>query len=812
MFQIHELRHKIIRRDTLDSSAAPISPTVDLWMLRLLCDAGLWRDLRVGDMTDYDDIARCSWFSDFRLELNCSAFLSANTKFLRSGRTTDINYDYLPRRRSCRSEFDLELKDGQTKKAKIIAPADRASYLINSVEDNFEEMDSLVDLTDANPSTVGSFWRDISKNGAIHCWLGHKEPSTLAEAKKKLEKIIRSEIQSLGVSGAQNFSELQETFGLTELEVRVFAFVLAVTMQNSGFADILSCLDFSHGGLQLMIELAATALNEKKEAVAKCFDSDAALQRSGLLKISYNNSDDICSLFEFLDDGLYHSLLSTRVPVSKLMEVTFSKASAAELKLDDFGYLQVVRRMLLPYLRKVLEKRSSGANILLYGLPGTGKTQLTRVLADELGAKLYEVSAGGKSSRVRGGDISRLQCWKMACAFLSNADRALIAIDEAEDLFNDTGGLFFLSNFLGKQLQRLNKGEINKLLEENPVPTFWITNSISAIDPAMIRRFDLVVEVPVPDIATRCKIAREAFKGKLSDASVQRLGQPEQLAPAVLSRTAKVASMAGFDQGQVSEADVIELINETLRAQHFGCVPGEASVLPGYYDPSFVNADTDLEKLAQGLREAGSGRLCLYGPPGTGKTAYVHWLARKLNRPLIRKTAAELLSCWVGQTEKLIAEAFREAQRSHALLLIDEADSFLRDRTLSRASWETTQVNEMLSQMESFDGYFVATTNLLDALDPASLRRFDLKAKFDFLKPGQAEALTRKVLDSNGLDMNEAAVKSIASFNGLTPGDFAAVARQSRFKPLVSAQDLLERLTAELKVKGCSIAVPMGFA
>ena len=190
----------------------------------------------------------------------------------------------------------------------------------------------------------------------------------------------------------------------------------------------------------------------------------------------------------------------------------------------------------------------------------------------------------------------------------------------------------------------------------------------------------------------------------------------------------------------------------------------------------------------------------------------MHWLAKKLNRSLIRKTAAELLSCWVGETEKLIAEAFREAQRSHALLLIDEADSFLRDRTLSRASWETTQVNEMLSQIESFEGYFVATTNLLDMLDPASLRRFDLKAKFDFLNSKQALRLTKKVLDAHGLDFDEVTAQRIASLKGLTPGDFAAVNRQGRFKPIASSLDLLDRLAAEIKAKGASVAAPMGFA
>ena len=187
------------------------------------------------------------------------------------------------------------------------------------------------------------------------------------------------------------------------------------------------------------------------------------------------------------------------------------------------------------------------------------------------------------------------------------------------------------------------------------------------------------------------------------------------------------------------------------------------------------------------------------------------WLAKELGRPLVRKTVAELTSCWVGETEKLIAEAFRQAQRENAVLLLDEADSFLRDRTLSRASWETTQVNEMLAQMEAYSGYFVATTNLLDSLDAASLRRFDLKAKFDFLKPEQAVALAQKQLAAVGIALDDQSASRLLGWRALTPGDYAAVARQSRFRPLQSAADFVARLGEEIKVKGQSSAQKIGF-
>ena len=83
------------------------------------------------------------------------------------------------------------------------------------------------------------------------------------------------------------------------------------------------------------------------------------------------------------------------------------------------------------------------------------------------------------------------------------------------------------------------------------------------------------------------------------------------------------------------------------------------------------------------------------------------------NGPLLVRRASDLLSMFVGEVEKNIARAFREAEDDGALLLIDEVDSFLQDRRGAQRSWEVTQVNEMLTQMEGFAGVFIASTNLL---------------------------------------------------------------------------------------------------
>ena len=206
--------------------------------------------------------------------------------------------------------------------------------------------------------------------------------------------------------------------------------------------------------------------------------------------------------------------------------------------------------------------------------------------------------------------------------------------------------------------------------------------------------------------------------------------------------------------------------------------------LPLPYRADCVNTDCDLAEVAAALSASPSGRLCLYGSPGTGKTQWARELAERLARPLLVRRASDLLDKYVGGTEARIRAAFEQAQAEGAILLIDEADSFLQARDGSRAHWETIMVNEMLTAMEAFDGIFVASTNLQDRLDAASARRFDFKVKFSPLDAAQARQLFGDLLDLLGLS-NEGSQPPLAfdALVGATPGDFANVARQVRLAP-----------------------------
>ncbi len=254
--------------------------------------------------------------------------------------------------------------------------------------------------------------------------------------------------------------------------------------------------------------------------------------------------------------------------------------------------------------------------------------------------------------------------------------------------------------------------------------------------------------------------------------------------------------------------DIYELFKEAVRL----CEPGTLHL--GDYSYMQKEIDTVLSYLRHTVCNRSWGaNILLYGPPGTGKSAFGRWIAKRLDAPLLVKKGSDLLSMFVGGTEKNIAAAFEEAERENAVLLFDEVDSFLQDRREAQRSWEIMQVNELLTQMESFEGVFIATTNLMENLDQASLRRFDLKLAFGYMRPGQAVVMFERACRELGLPTPDKTVlRTVEAMKNLTPGDFAAVGRQHRFHPIASPIELVERLMEECAVKEEDAGTTMGFA
>ena len=223
------------------------------------------------------------------------------------------------------------------------------------------------------------------------------------------------------------------------------------------------------------------------------------------------------------------------------------------------------------------------------------------------------------------------------------------------------------------------------------------------------------------------------------------------------------------------------------------------------YDLAMLNVESRFEipRIVQALKSRGHGSLCFYGPPGTGKTALAEHIAQALEQPLLIKQASDLMSKYVGETEQQMAAMFREAEAEKAVLLLDEADSFLQDRRGAQRTYEVTEVNEMLQGMERYAGIFICTTNLLESLDQAALRRFTFKIKFMPLTREQRETMfVTEALAGDASLLAPPLQKRLAELTQLCPGDFAAVKRQGVILEVaLSAEEFLAQLEAEHRIK-----------
>ncbi|KAE9534697.1 hypothetical protein A1D25_06240 [Ursidibacter arcticus] len=178
---------------------------------------------------------------------------------------------------------------------------------------------------------------------------------------------------------------------------------------------------------------------------------------------------------------------------------------------------------------------------------------------------------------------------------------------------------------------------------------------------------------------------------------------------------------------------------------------------------------------------------------------------------VLLKQGSDLLSPYVGECERNIARAFKQAQDNDMLLIFDEVDTFLFARAEGQRSWEHSMVNEMLTQIERFEGLLVVSTNLMSGLDPAALRRFDLKLNFDYLTLSQRQCFAEQQAVRLGLNFTNGELSAINALSLLTPGDFAAVERRHRFYPFREIDEWIEALADECKLKQGKVSRRIGF-
>jgi SpoVK/Ycf46/Vps4 family AAA+-type ATPase len=563
----------------------------------------------------------------------------------------------------------------------------------------------------------------------------------------------------------------------------------------------------------------------KASEVGEALRAGSRLERIGMVEnlISEHNITDLADLMK-VSEKLPPVLMREYRTQSELMAVFTRPAARSALTPKDFDYVGEDVRLLCGLLREAVARKEPGVNVLMYGPPGTGKTELARVVAQAAGLELFEVEYADRDGNALSGR-DRYRSLQIAQVFLKGTAHSALLFDEVEDVFPP------ISSEAAQILARAEhvapahtgsvsgKAWVNQILETNAVPTLWVTNRIEQIDPAFRRRFAYHLELKSPPPGAREQLVRKTLENApVSDALVARLTERKGLTPAQIRTALRFAQLAAAPvkpaarrsaKARGESAPLLdELIERQLKNadQALGRKPDlvqSPSVTQYSLDMLNVESRYELPRVIAALKARGHGCLCFHGAPGTGKTALAEHLAQQLERPLMIRRASDLVSKFVGETEQQMAAMFREADAEKAVLLLDEADSFLQDRRGAQRTYEVTEVNEMLQGMERFAGIFICTTNLMDRIDQAALRRFTFKIRFKPLTATQRETMfVVEALGGDASRLDAVHVARLSKLDQLCPGDFAAVKRQVEIlAEVLEPEEFMAQLEAEHRIK-----------
>ncbi len=505
-----------------------------------------------------------------------------------------------------------------------------------------------------------------------------------------------------------------------------------------------------------------------------------------------------------------------------VIERPVSSAHVPKVTYEDIGGLKDViykiRELVeLPLRHPELFRRlgiEPPKGILLYGPPGTGKTLLAKAVANESDAYFIAINGPEIMSKFYGESEQRLR--EIFEEAKKNAP-SIIFIDEIDAIAPKRDEVVGeVERRVVAQLLALMDG----LESRGQVIVIAATNRPNAIDPALRRpgRFDREIEVPLPDKRGRLEILQIHTRHMplADDVDLEKIAEMTKgYTGADLAALVKEAAMHALRR-YLPEIDIeqekipIEVLEKmVVKMEDF--LAAFKEVNPSGLREIFVEVPEvrwddigGLEEVKQELREVVEWPLkypeafkrlgieppkgvLLFGPPGTGKTLLAKAVATESGANFIAIRGPEILSKWVGESEKAIREIFRKArQYSPAVIFMDEIDAIasIRGTEIGTRVGERI-VSQLLTEMDGITNLenvvVIAATNRPDIIDPALLRpgRFE---KLIYVPPpdrkGRLEILrihTRQVPLAEDVDLREI----VDATEGYTGADLAALVREA---------------------------------
>ncbi len=622
-------------------------------------------------------------------------------------------------------------------------------------------------------------------------WLRKDEQLAVNDLFRGLLKKRQDQLKYAGKSDIErNLDSFQGMFGLSDLETDICLFFLILSTYEEAaslFEYHMKC-DRYAGRTYL-----ACVLNSKAAEISKALNGK--LSKIGILEPNRGTIS--------LEPDFLHFLQNTS-------EADFNTEFFKKIEPDviPLGSHAVEREVTEHALRLLSPENRNGCSIILFGNPGVGKTTYAYGLAKELGLDTFLCKHEGKEKQ-----------WQRQAAIMASVNMAshnkdsVLIIDDCDAIL----GTRHLWSFFGTYN---DKRWLHEVLESQ-ARIIFIVNDTRFLEESVVRRFSFSIHFKPFSRGQRIclwksLLQKHQIEDTFTDAQISNLATVYDTSPGVIDLAVKrAAQTASTLQGGFHKA-----ITVALDAHERLCHGGQARVRQSTVDKNFTLeglnvAGADLSALLEELKafsdylqksasdEITTMALLFHGPSGTGKSHMARHIAHVLDKEAVIKRGSDFLGPYVGETEARIRSAY-ENTGPDQILVIEEADSLVFNRDKAQHSWEASFTNEFLNSMERFRGIQIFTSNRLTDLDSASLRRFNHKLEFGYLKPqGKAifyEKLLAPLVPDELPDDLEREIKAILN---LAAGDFAVVKKKFLFKGRdeISHEAMIGALKEEAKVK-----------
>lgn len=689
-----------------------------------------------------------------------------------------------------------------------------------------------IEKSKAEPVSVAQAAEFVTQNGliqrnitnpaflieAIHCKatfsVHKKNPEILndffknaMESFEKRENLADSQFQSFTMN---NFIKLCSALKFTALETEILYFAMCMTVQDDLRVLFENLDSASNNKTKFWSSIFACSVEEMHNALAP----SSALTRSGLLE--KNNATIPQMSMGWIEKISHNSTL-----LDALLEehkASINGGMPAQLFYED---MNIVCRLLAN------DTKEQGVNVLLYSENNLNKDELLLKIKDQSNVKLYSLNL----KDLRPSDYLSATCIANTLLSANSNERSVLIVDKPSEILRPVHREMMMFFGIASFEDACPMEEV--VLTQNKVPTLWTNLSKMPINPEVLANF--IFHAPLHRASKKERIelmSKMIGDTKISEESRDKILRMDGVSERQFFNALRVADMLTPKQKTLEDpADHLEKIREDYIISNIKrSQKAMGREIKGKFAPTVTKYSLDLintsgpftpSEIVSSLRRNPKGSILLYGMPGTGKTTFVEHIASELGMGLVSKTASDLLSKYIGESEQNIAKAFQEASDQESILFIDEADSFLRSRSEARDSHEVSKVNEMLQQIERFDGVVMISTNLFKKLDAAVLRRFSFKLEFLPLQEDQRWTMfvnesgfneiegqfsLNDLANSNSsIDKNSQVYKyreAISKMKSLCAGDFATVKRQCLIlNKTLTPDQWIEQLQAEVRIK-----------